>query len=760
MSRSLISTTLLSLALLLAIPRPLTADSSATNPLDAELGRSETRVRSAPIPLAPGRTVWQTALEERLERRGYGRVKQRPEKPGEYFWGREIFWIYRPAHRSGGDDHKARLFGLTLASDGRIRGGVDADGEPLDADELYLEPVLLAESLDGKRAVRRPLDFDRLPEHVWRAVLAAEDSRFFDHWGVDARSLARALLANIKAGGVAQGGSTITQQLIKNRDLTPKRTLRRKVSEAVRALTLEAEYDKEDILETYLGHVYLGHVDGLAIHGFATAARIYFSKKAEDLNLAEAALLAGMIQGPNSYAPDRHAERAKTRRDWVLGRLEELGWASATDVAAAKRQAIRLHLAAPEAPPASHFLGWIREVAQDEAEGRLEDGRGVVVETGLDPQLQDWAEEVVRGGLASLRRDHRSLRSASLGVALVSLDTRTGDVLAYVGGDPDAPAGGFDRARQARRQPGSTVKPLVLLEALDNCGRREPLHAAARVLDAPLRVELDTSPGDPPRFWEPRNDDGRFHGNVDIRQALVDSLNIPFVRIARWCGFERVAGRLRDAGLDLPDDPPPSFVLGAVETSPLRLAQAYTALAQGGRAMRPRPVRRLEKPGGGKIEGFRPDAEGVASDETTWIVRDLLLDAARRGTARAASIDGLEVAAKTGTSSGRRDAWLAGWAGSVVTVVWVGRDDDRPLGLTGSQAAAPLWKRFMEKAVPARPDFAPRRPARILELYIDTTTGLLVRARNPDARLELFRRGALPRRDRFWRIDEPVPALR
>ena len=738
---------------LLALTLALVSPDLHAQDLETTLGRSEVRVYSEPFELATGGSIWGYALADRLERLDYRRVSERPDAPGEYFWGHEIFWIYRRAFRHGGDEEPARLLGLEMhRDDGTIVATVGGDDEPVPSAARRLEPEVLAETFEGRRARRHPIDLDHLPESVWRPVLAAEDARFFDHSGVDARSLARALLANLRAGKVTQGGSTITQQLIKNRDLTPQRSMGRKASEAMRALALEAEYDKREILQAYLNQVYLGHVEGLAIHGLGTAARCYFSRPVEELDLAQAALLAAIIQGPNRLSPIRHPERARQRRDWVLGRIEELGWAETDAVRQAREEPIRLVLSEPAPPPAAQFVDWVESVAHDEARRRLAKGRGIVAETTLDPWLQQLAEETVAEGWRDLARRHGG---EALGIALVALDATSGAVLAHVGGDPRTSpvAGGFDRARQARRQPGSAVKPLLLLEAFERCGDRRPLFPARRVADEPLTMDLPSGP------WSPRNADGEFHGIVTLRQALVDSLNIPFVRIARHCGFEATARRLRRAGLEIPPPPPPALALGAVEVTPLELAAAFSALANGGLRVEPRPVSRLERPEGRRIERFTPRDRRVASAETAYLVTDLLYDAVARGTARGAAIEGWNVAAKTGTTSERRDAWLAGWANGIVTVVWVGRDDARSLGATGGGTAAPLWQRFMEKAVGSRPRQSVEVPAGIVELHIDRRTGLLVRAINPHADLELFRRGATPRRDRFFRVDDAAPVI-
>ncbi len=731
-----------------------TSTDTSTNPLLAELGRNESRIYSAPFDISLGARIDELALEPRLQRLGYDRVQNRPSQPGQYFWGHDVFWIFRRACRVGGEDHAARLIGLDLdRTDGRIVSTRDADFAPIESDALWLEPELLSESLAGDRATRRPTRLADLPEHVWRPILAAEDSRFFDHLGVDSRSVARALLANVKAGKVKQGGSTITQQLIKNRDLTPKRSLGRKASEALRSLALEATYTKEDILEAYLDQVYLGHVDGLAIHGLATAAHVYFGKKAAGLSLAEASLFAAMIQGPNRLSPIRHLEAAEERRQWVLDRMQSLDWVTESEIKRAKSTRIRLHRRRPEAPIGTPALSWIRAEAKAKAKKRFARGRGVVIWSTLDPVLQISAEKEAGLWLQRLRREHKHLKGAPLSLAIVSLDAQTGDVLALVGGDP-AQRGGFDRSRSARRQPGSAIKPLLLLEAFERCGARDPVYPARRIADEPLEIQLASG------SWAPTNSDGRFRGEVSLRDALRLSLNVPFARLGRWCGEKAIGERLRRAGLEVPDDPPPSFVLGSLEVSPLELAGAYTALANAGVASRPRPIRRMERPGGRRVGRFGTDQKRVVGNDSAFLVHDLLLEAARDGTAKAAAIDGLAVAAKTGTSSDRRDAWLAGYANGIVTVVWVGRDDGKPLRLTGAQGAAPLWRELMAKAAKARAAHTIRRPRGVVTRYFDPKSGLLVTRFNGRAQPEIFRRRALPPKKRLWRHDPDIEVIR
>ncbi len=740
----------------LVLPFLVSTTPAAGAELDRQLGRNEVRVYSAPFLIEPGVTVAEARLPQRLERRGYRRVAGRPEAPGEFFWGHEVFWVFRREHRVKAKRYRATLLGLDLRrEDGRIVGWREpADRRSLRRAGPWIEPMVLAESLDQPRAARIPVSLAELPEHVWRSVLAAEDARFFDHVGIDGRSLARALLSNIKAGKVVQGGSTITQQLIKNRDLSPKRSATRKMSEAVRAVALEAEYDKREILEAYLNSVYFGHVNGVALYGVAAASRAFFSKSCDALDPGEAALLAAIIQGPNRLSPLRHPERVLKRQQWVLGRLAELGWVETKAVEAEYRRGMpRLTVDEPVAAGPKHLLSWLGEEVARKAEKRAERGRGFVVETTLDPVLQELSEQAVDRGLRRLRRSHSRLDDGQLSAALISIDASTGEILAYVGGDPFRRGDRFDRLRKARRQPGSTIKPLLLLEAFADCGSQEPLYPARRVSNRTLRVDLASGP------WEPENPGRDFSGPVAIRQATVDSLNIPFVRVARWCGFDETAGRLRRAGLELPDDAPPAFALGAVETTPIQLAEAYTVIAGSGRRIRPTSIRRVSRPAGRKLFEGRRSRTRVVDPATAYLVRDILRDAVEHGTARGAAIEGLSVYGKTGTSSDSRDAWFVGGSRGLLTVVWVGRDDGSRLGLGGGQAAVPIWKAFMAEAVPTRPAESEPRPRDVSERWIHNPTGLLVREHRRDSRLELFRRGAEPPRRRLLARDEPIRAI-
>ena len=734
---------------LLALVSPVLAA-----PLESTMGRNETRILSASLLVAPGKTVQDLDLDKRLERLDYERVKTRPAKPGEYFHGNDVYWFYRRACHANGSDRPAELIGLDLDRRGRIVTlRTSRRSRTFEEGDVWLEPEILAESLDAKSADRYRIELDRLGEKVWRPVLAAEDARYFEHGAIDPRSIARALLKNLRKGKVAEGGSTITQQLIKNRDLSGDRTLGRKASEAMRAISLEAKYDKKEILQAYLNTIYFGQVEGIAIHGFGTAARVYFGKPAARLSLAEAAALAAMIQGPNRLSPLRDEPALRTRRDWVLSRMEELGWATPAEVAAAKSSGVAAKPTKPKVTSPGYLLSWIASDGKRLEKKRVEEGRGFLVQTTVDPLLQEAAEETVASRLDALRRDFPKLRGTKLSAALVALDARTGAVLAYVGGDPDDRAGSFDRARSAKRQPGSVVKPFVALQALDRCDGEAALTASSRILDEPLRIDLRSGP------WEPENFDREFHGPVLLREALAESRNVPAVRIARHCGFDKVAATFREAGIDIPASPPPSFVLGAIETSPLAVAGAYTVLVTPGRRLDPFQWTFMETPGGRSLEKKRATSHKVADPSAAYLVHDLLRTAVEEGTARTGALEGVEVAAKTGTSSGLRDAWFAGQAGSVVTVVWVGLDDAGRLGLTGAAAAGPMWHDFMARAVPLRADYTVTRPRAVVEMWVQERTGLLVREGRPGAHAELYRKGTLPPRRHWWKIDTPMEPI-
>lgn len=712
--------------------------------LDEVLGRRELEIRSAPFQPVVGRSARDQALEERLDRLHYVRVRERPTQPGTWHKDGDIWWILRRGHRAGGHSYAAELFGVRVQG-GLVTGFADTTGAPVEPRRgWWLEPEVLATSWDGGNAPREDIELEALPETAWRPLLALEDHRFFDHSGVSGRAIARAALANVKKGGVAEGGSTITQQLVKNRDLEPRRALDRKASEAARALALEASTTKEEILQAYLNTVYYGHVDGVAVHGIGRASRVWFSKPATQLELHEGALLAALVQGPNAMHPLRHPDRARARRDKALDRMGELGWATEAEVARAKGRGLDVRVQPPRRESTRQVLSRVRDVVEEDAHVRLDKGLGFEIDTTLDAVLQERTTREVEGWLDRLRASHRRLRGVPLHAAVIVMEAETGDVLAYVGGDPGASGDGFDRARRARRQPGSTLKPLILLEAYDDCGKERPIRPSTQLYDGEIQL------GD----WSPRNADGKHHGSPTAHDSLVWSYNRALVRLADHCGLDATFRRMERAGIDLGDEPPPSALLGAVETSPSDLVQAHSVFASGGVAARPRLVHRIGRANGTRTGGERHHRTRVAQPGPTWLVRDALGDVVGRGTGRRARLSGHVARGKTGTSSGGRDAWFVGHSEGLVTVVWVGLDEGR-LGLSGGRAAAPLWKAVMTHAVGSAPVLPDDRPDGVVSCKVDPKTGLAPGLMGDKGTVRSWcLRRARPPRAQPWRKDE------
>ncbi|MCO4746970.1 MAG: transglycosylase domain-containing protein [Proteobacteria bacterium] len=687
-------------------------------------GRSEVRVYSAPYTLAEGRSVEEMQLLERLERLDYTRVKQRPASPGEYFYGRDTFWVYRRAFRHDGVEWPAALIGIDFASGDAVgtRNGNDKTGRLGGAGDV-LEPELIAESLTETRARRIPISLDELPDHVWQPLLALEDHRFFDHVGVDGISIARALFENVRGGQVSQGGSTLTQQLVKNRDLTPKRTLDRKASEALRALALEAEYSKEEILEAYLNTVYYGHIDGVGVYGLGAAAEAYFSTSAADLSLDQAAALAAVLQGPNGLSPVRHPDACKKRRDHALTRMQELGWATETEIGIAQKRGLGVKKQAPSPEASPSVLAALRPTLDAVAKDRLDRGLGIRVETTLDPLAQQAAERALSRRL----RDFDGVQGA-----VVMVDATSGAVRAYVGGDPRSPDH-FDRAGIARRQPGSTAKPFVALEAVERCGVHGPLHLRTHFSDSAFALDLPTG------VWSPDNYDHKDHGPTTLRDALVHSYNRPFARIGQVCGTDAIAERMAWAGLPIPESAPASVVLGTVEVTPIELASAYTVFLDG-RAHEPVLVSRVEKPRGALLHKNNGGSTRAASATGARLVHSVMEDVVDRGTATRADAVGVDVIGKTGSTAA--DAWYAGHADGVVTVVWLGKDDATRLGISGGRGAAPVAASLAPLAL-AYPAPELPMPVLLVQKDVDPDTGLRVGLLG-SGEPEWFRMGVTP----------------
>ena len=490
------------------------------------------------------------------------------------------------------------------------------------------------------------------------AVLAAEDHRFFEHSGLDVVAVGRALVTNTVRGEIAQGASTLTQQLAKNLALGPERTWRRKILEGALALALERRYEKEKILEAYLNTVYLGQRGRAALVGVGAAAQSYWDKDARRLGLAESALLAGIIRAPNRYSPDQHPERAQQRRDAVLRRMHELGIIDAKTLAQALAQRTEVRAGTSLPSPAPYFLDYVRATAGT----NLARGNPRIYTT-LDPSLQRAAEAAVARGLDRLESTRKSLRRSASGqrlqAALVALDPATGEIRALVGGR-DYELSAFNRVTHAHRQPGSAFKPFVFLAALRRGAAGQPptVTPASLVEDMPIEVATAEEP------WTPRNFEDRFDGTITVRQALERSSNAAAVRLAQAAGLDGVVKTAREVGFTSRMTPVPALALGSFEVTPLELAGAYATLANGGARTPVRGVRMVEgRPGAPRTETRtgRGPASTLSPDEA-YLVTNLLEGVVDRGTGAGVRALGLTgaVAGKTGTTNDARDAWFAG----------------------------------------------------------------------------------------------------
>jgi penicillin-binding protein 1A len=543
-------------------------------------------------------------------------------------------------------------------------------------------------------ANREVVDLGEVSPHLKRAVLAIEDSYFYSHRGINPSSVGRALLANVQAGSTVEGGSTITMQLVKNLFLTPEQAISRKVAEAVLSLRLEQIFAKDQILEMYLNQVYWGHNTS----GVETASQSYFNKSAKDLSLAEAAMMAGLIQAPEEYSPFVNYGLAKQRQATVLGRMRQLGWITAEEEAAAKAQPLLVgevtSFRTSVAPYVTEAV--VQELKEIFGNDAVLKG-GMRVQTTVDLNMQRMAEETVQRNHALLRQ--RGMRADQM--ALVAIDPRTHFVKAMVGG-VDYDKSQFNRAVQAQRQPGSAFKPFVYYAAF----------ASGRYTPDTIIQDTPVSYPDGYEYYSPRNYDGSFMGNIPIRTALEVSRNVPAVKLGQAIGISRIIEICRLLGIESPMDPVISLPLGAVDLTPMEMAGAYATFASNGWHSDPTFIVQVTDSNGNVLLDNTPKPQLILDPWATAALTDVLQGVIARGTGTAAQI-GRPAAGKTGTTDSQRDVWFVGYVPQLSTAIWVGNDDYSPLGAgaTGGTFVAPVWKDFMQRALADVPVEDFRRPA-------------------------------------------------
>jgi penicillin-binding protein 1B len=697
--------------------------------------RRATFIYAAGQSLAPGMHVQRVGLPATLARLGYVETRATPPSPGLFRRSAGTWEIYLRA----GEDAGAALVRLQVVDD-RI-AKVTRAGQDVAA--VTLEPEVLASASDRPGEDHKPVRIEETPRVLINAVLAAEDHRFFEHGGLDVRALLRAAWANLRAGRVKEGGSTITQQLVKVRLLSPQRTFFRKLREAWLAALVESRYSKERILEAYLNEIYLGQRGPIAIRGVGSASRAYFGKEVHQLTTPEAALIAAIIRGPNIYSPAVDPDRAREHRNVVLAQMRDLKMITSDEFERARRTPVHVRSLVSPGQSAPYFVDYVRQELEQRFEG-ISRVRGVRIATTLDLSLQRFAEVAAVRGLdrleSSLTPGYRRDPGRRLQVAVLVVETATGEIRALVGGR-DYLASQFNRVTSARRQPGSAFKPIVYLAAL-RAGDGAPFFtAASRVEDLPITLESNGEP------WSPRNYDDRYEGIVTVRQALEQSLNSATVRIAQTVGLPNVIETARTLGLQSQLAPVPAMALGAFEVTPLELARAYLPLANGG--IRPAAVSGIRTAQFGDDEVKPAAAEEsarVVSQAEAWLLTSLLKGVVTSGTARAVRASGLPdvVAGKTGTTNDGRDAWFVGYSPRLLALVWVGFDSGEPHGMSGAKAALPIWLDFMKQALDAYPQADFEMPAGISFADIDASNGKRAARACPVIVREAFLTGTEP----------------
>ncbi len=699
------------------------------------------KVLSAPTILYPGLDWERINLRGTLVRLGY---REEPWGgnlvPGKFRWDGDRLRIHlrafdHPSRPEPARDIVLRLAGAEISEIRELPRGNEVGA-------VLLEPELVGAYYGADREQRDLVRLADVPRHLIDAILAVEDRRFEAHHGIDFRRIGGAFLANLRAGSLRQGGSTLTQQLVKNFFLTPDKTLRRKVQEAVMAILVEARYDKEAILESYLNEIYFGQRGATAVHGVGEAARLYFGKKPADLTVAESAMLAAIIQSPNRLSPHRDPEQGVARRNLVLALMRQQGRIDEATYQWEKQEPVRVAAITPELGQDRYFLDVLRRQLPEAYDREVLTAEGLRIYSTLDVRLQHLAAKVLADGLKRLEESYPQLRSEDpeqqLQGCLLAMRPQTGEVLALVGGR-NYGRSQFDRCTQARRQVGSIFKPFVYIAGLERRGG--PVITLGSFLDdSPLEVQTPSGP------WRPENYDHEFHGRVPVREALERSFNVASARLGQEVGIDRVIDVARRLGITSPLPLVPSLALGSADISPLEIARAYATLANGGVRPSPHTFEDVVGTEGRALVRRTLRFERVLDPGAAYLVISLLEGVVERGTAtrvRAAGLRG-PIAGKTGTTDDERDLWFVGFTPELVAVVWLGFDEPRSIGVSSSSGALPIWIRFMKEALGTDIRGAFPQPSDVRRVEIEPSTGTRALAGCPARRPEYFLVGTEP----------------
>lgn len=640
------------------------------------------KVYARALEIYDGRALNLTNLQQELALLNYQRVAE-PEAPGTYSVAGVNVEIISRVHQLPEGKQPSRHFRFS------IRGDVVENLRGLDGQEasiVTLEPFKMGGIYPHVKEERVLVSYDELPEALILALVVTEDRDFFSHWGIAPFSIARAMVANIKAGRVVQGGSTLTQQLVKNFYLTRERSIWRKANEAFMALMLEAHYSKEAILETYVNDIFLGQAGSTAIHGFAMASQFYFGKDLSTCSASELATLVAMLKGPSYFDPRRHPKRVTERRNLVLKLLHDVEFFNMADLQLAQREP--LGLVRKPSFQTNRYPAFMDLVKRQLRETYLEEdlrSEGLQIFTALDPQVQREVEYAVEQGLQNISSD-RSLQTAA-----VVTGVGTGEVLAMVG-DRRPRYEGFNRALDASRQIGSLIKPAVYLTALQ---QPEQYNLATPLLDEAFRLEFENG-----QEWAPNNFDNETYGYVPLYESLAKSYNLSTARLGLDLGVDTVQETLRRLGVKRETTPYPSLFLGAQSLTPFEVSAMYQTIASNGFNMPLRAIREVTNAQGELLSRYAFEIEQEIEPEAIYLLQHAMQEAMRIGTGRSAYQylpSALRTAGKTGTTNDNRDSWFAGFSGDYLGVVWIGHDDNSPTTLTGSSGALKIWTQFISQ---------------------------------------------------------------
>lgn len=698
------------------------------------------RVYSDAEYIYPGINIKEHRIVAKLDRLGYRNTGEKISGAGDYSINDSRLELY--LHNFAYPDGEFRGFPVRFD----LSGGVIGKIIRMDGDEglelVRLEPEEIASIFTEKMEDRTIVTLSDVPEHLVQAIILIEDERFFKHGGIDPTGILRAAFANLKAMGIVQGGSTLTQQLVKNFFLYPKRSFVRKINEMLIAARIERHHTKAEILEAYLNEIYLGQRGSSSVSGVEEASRLYFGKGVSQVTPSEAAIIAGMIKSPSLYNPITNPEKAKERRNFVLGRMYEKGFLKKGEYEKALAEKIVTPKVNTKIVTSPYFIDFVKRQLADLYPPEVLKTEGLRIFTTLDMFMQIAADKAVGAELVAIEKDNASLipegHEGKLEACLVALQPSTGYVRALVGGRSYS-VSQFDRCTQALRQPGSTFKPFVYLTALDPRRSQKLFTPATLIKDMAFRVK---SGG---KTWQPRNYEKKEHGQVTLRRALEKSYNIATARLAIEAGLENVLDTARDAGISSELMAVPSMSLGAFEVTPIEMASAYTIFPNGGIRAQPISIINVVTKDGEVLEKKSIRMKREFDAAPVYLTTNIMKGVMDNGTGASARSRGFTAiaAGKTGTTSNYRDAWFVGFTPRLLALSWVGYDDNANMKMSGARAALPIWAHFMKDVAPAgHGDFA--GPPGVILLKVDPITGGLPTRSCPSGKYEAFIEGTEP----------------